>query len=59
MPVVNTQIVHPRKLAVVRGKVAPSTVSFSWRPALDKVLEFIRCQPDLRTNGDNIFLYHH
>src|SRR5437762_7316951 len=60
MPVsVNLQTVHPRKLAAVRRDVAPGAVGSAWGPALDKVWEFIRSQPGLRTDGHNIFLYHH
>jgi hypothetical protein len=54
MPVsVAAQTVHPRKLAAVRGEMA------AWKPALDKVWAFLRGQPGLRTDGHNIFLYHH
>jgi GyrI-like small molecule binding domain len=56
---VNVQTVHPRKLAAVRREVAPGAVGSAWGPALGKVWEFIRCQPGLRTDGHNIFLYHH
>jgi hypothetical protein len=56
---VNLQTVHPRKLAAVRRVVAPGAVGSAWGPALDKVWEFIRGQPGLRTDGHNIFLYHH
>jgi DNA gyrase inhibitor GyrI len=60
MPVsINLQTVHPRRLAAVRRQVAPSTVGSAWGPALDKVWEFIRSHPGLRTDGHNIFLYHH
>jgi effector-binding domain-containing protein len=60
MPVsVNVQPVHPRKLAAVRREVAPGAVGSAWGPALGKVWEFIRSQPGLRTDGHNIFLYHH
>src|SRR5580692_1709764 len=60
MPVsVNLQTVHPRKLAAVRREVAPGPVGSAWGPALGKVWEFIRSQPGLRTDGHNIFLYHH
>ena len=58
MPVsVHSQTVHPRKLAAVRREVAPGTVGSAWKPALDKVWEFIRSRPGLRTDGHNIFLY--
>ena len=56
---VNIQTVHPRKLAAVRREVAPGAVASAWGPALGKVWEFIRSQPGLRTDGHNIFLYHH
>ena len=55
---VNLQTVHPRKLAAVRREVTPGAVGSAWRPALDKVWEFIRSQPGLRTDGHNVFLYH-
>jgi effector-binding domain-containing protein len=59
MPVsVDIQTVNPRKLAAVRRDVMPGAVGGAWRPALDKVWEFIRSQPGLRTNGHNVFLYH-
>ena len=56
---VNIQTVHPRKLAAVRREVPPGAVGSAWGPALGKVWEFIRSQPGLRTDGHNIFLYHH
>jgi effector-binding domain-containing protein len=56
---VNVKTVHPRKLAAVRREAAPGAVGLAWGPALDKVWEFIRSQPGLRTEGHNIFLYHH
>jgi hypothetical protein len=56
---VNVQTVHPRMLASVRREVAPGAVGSAWGPALGKVWEFIRSQPGLRTDGHNIFLYHH
>ena len=60
MPVsVSVQTVHPRKLAAVRREVVPGAVGSVWRPALDMVWAFIRSEPGLRTDGHNIFLYHH
>ena len=56
---VNVQTVHPRKVAAVRREVAAGAVGSAWRPALDKVWEFLRSHPGLRTDGHNIFLYHH
>jgi len=60
MPVsVDVQTVYPRKLAAVRREVAPGAVGSAWGPALDKVWVFVRSQPGLRTDGHNVFLYHH
>jgi effector-binding domain-containing protein len=60
MPVsVNIQTVRPRKLAAVRREVAPGAIGSAWGPALGKVWEFIRSQSGLRTDGHNVFLYHH
>ncbi|HEV2324752.1 MAG TPA: GyrI-like domain-containing protein [Terracidiphilus sp.] len=56
---VKLQTVAPRKLAAVRREVAPGAIGFAWKPALDKVWEFIRRQPGLWTDGHNVFLYHH
>ena len=56
---VTLRIVQPRKLAVVRREVAPGAVGTAWRPALDKVWDFLRSQPGLRSDGHNVFLYHH
>ena len=47
------------KLAAVRRHVAIGGVAAAWKPALDKVWEFLRTQPGLRTGGHNVFLYHH
>lgn len=55
---VHTEVVRPRKLAAVRREVAPDRIGAAWKPALDKVWEFIRSQPGLRTDGHNIFVYH-
>jgi hypothetical protein len=46
-------------LAAVRREVVPGTVGSAWGPALGKVWEFISSEPGLRTDGHNIFLYHH
>jgi effector-binding domain-containing protein len=57
--IVSIQIVQPRKLAAVRRRVRIGTVGSAWRPALDQVWSFLRSQPGLRTDGHNVFLYHH
>ena|SRR6185436_8272951 len=56
---VRVEVVQPRKLAAVRRQVAMGAVASAWRPALDQVWAFLRSQPGLRTDGHNIFLYHH
>lgn len=56
---VTFQNVHPRKLAAVRREVSPGEVGSAWGPAVGKVWDFIRSQPGLRTDGHNIFVYHH
>jgi len=56
---VSVQQVQPRKLAAVRRQVAIGEVGTAWGAALDQVWKFLRTQPGLRTDGHNIFLYHH
>jgi hypothetical protein len=56
---VSTQIVQPRKLAAVRRQLTLGGVGAAWGPAVGKVWDFLRSQPGLRTDGHNIFLYHH
>ena len=56
---IEIQTLSPRILAAVRRRVAPKNVATSWREPLDKVWAFLRTQPGLRTDGHNIFLYHH
>jgi effector-binding domain-containing protein len=46
-------------LAAVRRDVPPGAAASAWGSALNKVWDFIRSQPGLRTDGHNIFLYHH
>lgn len=58
-PTVSVRSVPSMKLAAVRRKVAVGGVGAAWRPALDKVWEFLRAHPGLRTDGHNVFLYHH
>ena len=57
--VVSIQSVPARKLAAVRRRVAIGAVGSAWRPALDQVWKFLGSRPGLRTDGHNIFLYHH
>jgi effector-binding domain-containing protein len=47
------------KLAAVRRRVPIAGIASAWKPALDQVWAFLRTQPGLRTDGHNVFLYHH
>ncbi|MDT3443071.1 MULTISPECIES: GyrI-like domain-containing protein [unclassified Pseudofrankia] len=56
---VDVQVVPGRRLAVVRRRVEIGSVGTAWGPALDKVWAFLRARPGLRTDGHNVFPYHH
>jgi|SRR5579862_727234 len=56
---VTVQTVSARKLAAVRRRVKIRSVGTAWRPALDEVWAFLRGHPGLRTDGHNVFVYHH
>jgi|SRR5215831_1607788 len=56
---VSIHLAAPRLLAAVRRQVQIGHVATAWRPALDLVWAFLRQNPGLRTDGHNIFLYHH
>jgi effector-binding domain-containing protein len=58
-PSVSVRTVASVKLAAVRRNVTIGGIGSAWRPALDKVWEFLRAHPDLRADGHNVFLYHH
>ena len=51
--------VAARPLAAVHVRVPVGLVATVWRPALDKVWAFLRRHDGLRTDGHNIFVYHH
>jgi effector-binding domain-containing protein len=57
--IVSVQEVPSRKLAAVRREVSVEEIAAAWRPALDQVWAFLRERPGLRTDGHNVFLYHH
>jgi len=59
MSTVHVELVSPRLLAAVGREVAAGRVGDVWRTALDQVWAFLRTQPGLRTDGHNIFVYHH
>src|SRR5438874_11140213 len=56
---IKVETLSPRILAAVRRRVAPKDVPVAFKPALDKVWAFLGTHKGLRTDGHNIFLYHH
>lgn len=56
---ISIQVVTARRIAAVRRHVRVEQIASTWRPALDQVWAFLRQNPGLRTDGHNIFLYHH
>ncbi len=56
---VKVQTLSPRILAAVRRSVAIKDIPTAFKPALDSVWEFLRRHAGLRSDGHNIFLYHH
>jgi effector-binding domain-containing protein len=59
MSSVSIEIVPARMLAAVRRRVRIAEIGTAWRPALDQVWAFLKQNPGLRTDGHNVFLYHH
>src|SRR6476661_5397190 len=51
--------VAARPIAAVQRTVPVGGVAAAWRPALDQVWAFLRSHDGLRTDGHNIFVYHH
>ena len=58
-PNVVVETVTSRKLAAVRRRVAIGSIGTVWRPAIDQVWAFLRAHAGLRTDGHNVFVYHH
>lgn len=56
---VTVETLRPRTLAAVRRRVAMNAVGKEFKPALDQVWAFLAKNPGLRTDGHNVFLYHH
>ena len=56
---VKIELLRPRLLAAVRRTATPGEVPTLFRPALDLVWAFLGKHPGLRTDGHNVFLYHH
>jgi effector-binding domain-containing protein len=51
--------VLPRTLAAVRRNVKIGDVPRAFKPALDRVWAYLGAHPGLRSDGHNVFLYHH
>ena len=58
-PAVKIEKIQPRLIAAVRRTAPPREVPKVFRPALDLVWAFLRKHPGLRSEGHNVFLYHH
>jgi effector-binding domain-containing protein len=56
---VKIEQLRPRLLAAVRRTAAPREIPSVFRPALDLVWAFLGQHKGLRTDGHNVFLYHH
>jgi len=54
-----TEVAPARPIAAVRRRVRVGDVTTTWRPALDQVWAFLRRHEGLRTDGHNVFVYHH
>jgi effector-binding domain-containing protein len=46
-------------LAAVRDRMAARDIASRFRNSLDKVWQYLRAHPGLRTDGHNVFLYRH
>jgi effector-binding domain-containing protein len=56
---VKVEQIQPRLLAAVRRAAAPREIPAAFKPALDLVWAFLGKHPGLRSDGHNVFLYHH
>ncbi len=56
---VEVEMLSPRILAAVQRRVAIKDISTAFKPALESVWAFLGKHAGLRTDGHNIFLYHH
>lgn len=56
---ITVETLAPRTLAAVRRRVAMTGIGAAFKPALDQVWAFLTKHPGLRTDGHNVFLYHH
>ena len=58
-PVVEIFDAPSRIIAAVRRRVPVKDIPTAFKPALDEVWAFLGKNPGLRTDGHNVFLYHH
>lgn len=56
---IETVRMAPQLLAAVRARVSLDGIAQSFRAPLDLVWAFLGAKPGLRTDGRNVFLYHH
>ena len=56
---IDTTHVTPQLIAAVRARVPRNGVTQAFRSSLDKVWAFLRAHPGLRSDGHNLFVYHH
>jgi len=56
---ISVRTAQARAIAAVRRTLRIGEIATAWKPALDQVWGFLRQHPGLRTDGHNIFLYHH
>jgi len=56
---VRIESLSPRLLAAVRRTASPAEIPTIFKPALDQVWAFLGRNRGLRTEGHNVFLYHH
>ena len=56
---VKIERLRPRLLAAVRRTAAPHEIPSVFKPALDLVWAFLGKHQGLRSDGHNVFLYHH
>lgn len=56
---IDVRIAPARTLAAARRRVRLGEVGSAWRAPLDDVWAFLRANPGLRTDGHNVFVYHH
>ncbi len=56
---VKVESISPRMLAAVRRTVEVKNLATAFREPLDRVWAFLRQHPGLRTDGHNVFVYHH